>query len=46
MLYGVLLTLDTFPNMEEPSLTEPPDKPSRWDSDPDREDLQMIVLTL
>ena len=44
MLDGVLLILDTFPNMEEPSLTEPPDKPSRWDSEPDMEDLQINVI--
>ena len=44
MLYGVLLILDTLLNMEEPSFTEPPDNPSRWDSDPDKEDLQMIVI--
>ena len=45
MLYGaLLLILDTFENMEDPSLTEPPDNPSRWESDPDMEDLKMEVI--
>ena len=40
-----MLTLERLPNMEEQSLAEPPeqslaDTPSRWDSDPDTEDLQ------
>ena len=46
ILLVVMLTLEIFPNMVEPSFTEPPETPIRCDSDPDTEDLHRFRINL